>query len=131
MNCLGILNAIHTDIGLQFRGDIMPELPTAPVERLFRIQSHPINDMRRRKQMVWGDIAGCDEKSPTPCFVWFNIVEIVLLAIKPDFNFITGRADVLCNRIIAREVKTFDSGQLCTRTQAVQCLSAFFFSPDN
>ena len=66
MNCLGILNAILTDIGLQFRGNIMPELPTAPVERLFRIQSHPINNLRRRKQMVWGDIAGCDEKPQLP-----------------------------------------------------------------
>ena len=52
MKCLGILSAILTDIGLQFRGDIIPKLPTAPVERLSRTQSHPINDTGRGKQMV-------------------------------------------------------------------------------
>ncbi len=68
MNCLGILSAILTDIGLQFRGDIIPELPTAPVERPSRTQSHPINDTGRRKQMVWGDIATYDEKPAAPRF---------------------------------------------------------------
>lgn len=52
MNCLGILSAIRTDIGMQFRGDIIPKLPTATVERLSRTQCHPINDTKRRQQMV-------------------------------------------------------------------------------
>lgn len=43
MNSLGILSAILTDIGWQFRGDIIPKLPTAPVECPSRTQSHPIN----------------------------------------------------------------------------------------
>lgn len=68
MNCLGILSAILADIGLQFRGDIIPKLPTAPVERLSGTQSHPINDTKRRKQMVWADIATCDENPPTLYF---------------------------------------------------------------
>lgn len=33
MKCMGILSAVLTDIGLQFRGDIIPELPAATVER--------------------------------------------------------------------------------------------------
>lgn len=33
MKCLGILSAILTDIGLQFRGDIIPRLLIATVER--------------------------------------------------------------------------------------------------
>lgn len=94
MNCLGILSAILPDIGLQFRGDIIPKLPTAPVEGLSRTQSHPINDTKSRKQMVWGDIATCDEKPPIPVLFWFNIVEILLLAIKPDFNSILARGEV-------------------------------------
>lgn len=69
MNCLGILSAILTDIGMQFRGDIIPKLPTATVENLSRTQCHPINDTKRRKQMVLGDVATCDVNQPIPCFV--------------------------------------------------------------
>lgn len=68
MKCLGILSAILTDIGLQFRWDIIPKLPTATVERLSRTQSHPMNHVKRRNQMLWGDIATCDEMQPIPCF---------------------------------------------------------------
>lgn len=48
MNCLRILSAILTDIGLQFTEDIIPKLPTATVECLSRTQSHPINDIKAK-----------------------------------------------------------------------------------
>lgn len=54
MNCLRILSAILTDIGLQFRGDIIPKLPTATVECLSRTQSHPINDIKAKVKKTNG-----------------------------------------------------------------------------
>lgn len=41
MKCLGILSAILTDIGLQFRGDIIPKLPIATVEQYSGLKVTP------------------------------------------------------------------------------------------
>lgn len=95
MKCLGILSAILTDIGLQFRGDIIPKLPTATVERLSWAQSHPMNHVKRRNQMLWGDIATCDEMQPIPCSAFiFYVVEIQLPA--SEQTLISTLAEVKC-----------------------------------
>lgn len=46
MKCWEILSAIFTDIGLQLRGDIIPELPTVPT--FIEKSKSPISDTGRK-----------------------------------------------------------------------------------
>lgn len=67
MKCWEILSAIFTDIGLQLRGDILPELPTVPT--FIEKSKSPITDTRRKTNgwrgsrnlvTVANSLFGCD-----------------------------------------------------------------------
>lgn len=108
MNCLGILSAALTDIGLQFRRDIIPKLPTAPVEHLSGAESHQVSD------------TGKTNSSRRYCNLWWEAVssvfgsDLILLRCcywQTNQTLISSQSEVKClfNPIIAEEVKTFAS----------------------
>lgn len=90
MNCLGILSAIFTDIGLQFGRDIIAHCT-------YVYPGLKVTHKWYREENKWLEVIlqPVIKSRQLPLLLWFIIAEVLLLAIVADSNLITGRGEVL------------------------------------